>query len=316
MRISLAAAWAAFALAGCATHAPSPDAFEFAVIGDAPYSDFEEQRFLGMLGSLDGERLEFVVHVGDFKDGNNSPCTDALYAKRKAQFERSAHPLVYTPGDNDWTDCRRKSNGGADPLERLAKLREVFFAEPRALGGPGIAVNRDEDCALAGASGCECPALPENFAWQVRGVWFITLNIPGSNNNEGYDAASDREARCRNEANRKWLARALEAAAWPHILGLAVFIQANPWEKSRTGAYDRFLAQLSSGAVKLGKPVLFVHGDTHVYRFDRPFSDSGGNPVAKLARLESFGSPLVGWVRVTANPNDPMLFSVAVGGLW
>jgi hypothetical protein len=316
MRSSLAAAFAVVALAGCAIHAPSPDAFDFAVMGDAPYSDLEEQRFLGMLGSLDGERLAFIVHVGDFKAGGGSPCTDALYARRKLQFESSVHPFIYTPGDNDWTDCRRESNGSTDPVERLAKLREVFFAAPRALGRAGLAVNRDEGCVLAGATGCECPALPENLAWQVRGVWFVTLNIPGSNNNSGFDAASDREARCRNAANARWLAKAFEAAAWPHARGLAIFVQANPWETSRDGAYDAFLAQLASGAAKLGKPVLFVHGDTHTYRHDETVAGPDGKAIANLARLETYGSPLVGWVRVTADPGDPRLFSVATGGLW
>jgi hypothetical protein len=176
-------------------------------------------------------------------------------------------------------------------------------------------VHRDEGCVLEGGGGCECPALPENFAWQVGGVWFVTLNIPAGNN-EGHDAATGHESRCRNAANRKWLARAFEAAAWPHIKGLAVFIQANPWLASPTGAFDGFLAQLSSGAVTLGKPVLFVHGDTHTYRFDHPFTTPDGRTIANLARLETYGSPFVGWVRVTADPNDPMLFSVTTGGLW
>jgi hypothetical protein len=316
MRSSLAAAFAVVALAGCAIRAPSPDAFEFAVMGDAPYSDFEEQRFLAMLGSLDSERLAFIVHVGDFKAGGNSPCTDALFEKRKAQFDSSAHPLLFTPGDNEWTDCRRESNGSADPLERLAKLREVFFAGPRSLGRARLPVTRDEGCIPADAANCECAALPENLAWQVRGVWFVTLNIPGSNNNSGFDPASDREVRCRNAANGRWLAKAFEAAAWPHAKGLAVFIQANPWEKSNDGAYDGFLAELASGAAKLGKPVLLVHGDTHTYRFDDSVAGPDGKKIANLARLETFGSPMVGWVRVTADPNDPRLFSVATGGLW
>lgn len=316
MKSSFAAAFVAVALAGCAFHAPSPDAFDFAVMGDTPYSSLEEQRFLAMLASLDSERVDFIVHVGDFKAGSNSPCTDALYRKRKAQFESALRPFVVTPGDNEWTDCRRASNGSTDPLERLAKLREVFFAEPRALGGPGLAVHRDEACALAGTAGCDCPALPENLAWEMRGVWFVTLNLSGSNNNSGFDAASNREVRCRNAANRKWLATAFEAAAWPHARGLAIFIHANPLEPSQDGAYDAFLAQLTSGAVALGKPVLLVHGDTHTYRFDQPFHGTDGTVIANLARLETYGSPFVGWVRVTADSNDPRLFSVAGGGLW
>ncbi len=44
--------------------------------------------------------------------------------------------LVYTPGDNEWTDCHRSNNGKYDPLERLAALRNGFFLFPNVtLGG-------------------------------------------------------------------------------------------------------------------------------------------------------------------------------------
>jgi hypothetical protein len=56
--------------------------------------------------------------------------------------------------------------------------------------------------------------------------------------------------------------------------------------------------------------MLYVHGDTHAYTLDRPFRDSLGKPVENIVRLEVPGSPLVGWVRVTVDPNDPALFRV------
>ena len=59
---------------------------------------------------------------------------------------------------------------------------------------------------------------------------------------------------------------------------------------------------------RLGRPVLFVHGDTHTYRVDRPFRDEKGDRVPNLTRLEVYGSPQVGWVRVTVDPNDSDLF--------
>ena len=41
-----------------------------------------------------------------------------------------ADPLVYTPGDNEWTDCHRTSNGGYTPTERLDVIRTTFFPQP------------------------------------------------------------------------------------------------------------------------------------------------------------------------------------------
>ena len=63
----------ALLLAACAIGAPSPEAFFFGVMGDTPYNDREEAHFLKMMERMNAEPLAFVVHVGDFKAGGNSP---------------------------------------------------------------------------------------------------------------------------------------------------------------------------------------------------------------------------------------------------
>src|SRR2546423_6137133 len=114
-------------LGACAAPSPSPGGFTFGVMGDTPYDADEERIFLRMMRRIHGERLEFVVHVGDITSGHE-PCDDALLAKRRAQLDSSAHPLIYTPGDNEWTDCRRRECGSMNPLERLPFLRRLLFA--------------------------------------------------------------------------------------------------------------------------------------------------------------------------------------------
>src|SRR5438477_12191796 len=105
MRSGLWIAASALLVAQCAiVRPPGAEAFAFGVMGDTPYNEREETEFVRMLDGLEREKLAFVVHVGDFKAGGNSRCSDELFAKRKAQFDRSAHPFVYTPGDNDWID--------------------------------------------------------------------------------------------------------------------------------------------------------------------------------------------------------------------
>jgi len=298
------------ALAGCAAKAPHPEAFSFAVIGDAPYDAREERDFDAMLGAMGAEPLAFVIHVGDFKAGGNAPCTDALYADRKRRLDASPHALVLTPGDNDWTDCRRDSNGRSDPLARLAKLREVFFPDGWSLGRARIPLARQEGCAERGGVACRCPGLPENRLWTRAGVVFATAHVVGSNDNRGFDAASDAEQACRAAANRAWIESAFRLAETSRSRGVVIAIQANPWEASRDGVYDPLLAQLSAGARRLGRPLLLVHGDTHTYRFDQPLRDGLGKAVANAWRLESYGSPMVGWVRVSVDPHDERLFRV------
>ncbi len=285
-------------LAGaCAAPAPGPGSFEFAVLGDTPYSDAEEHEFIAMIGRIDAEPLAFAIHVGDFKGGGD--CSDALYARRRAQFDTFTHPLVYTPGDNEWTDCRRRNMGSMDPLERLARLRQVFFTDRFSLGAR-MPTDAQDACLAPPIAGCGCGAYPENRAWEHDGVRFVTLNVPGSDNNVGFDAASDAEAKCRDAANARWLERAVQAVAAPDARALVIAIQADPWN-TRKPVYRGLLAQVEAAAARLAKPVLFIHGDTHTYRVDRPFT-------APITRLETYGSPFVGWVKVTVDPRRPELF--------
>jgi len=100
-------------LNGCAAPAVSSESFSFAIIGDAPYKPREEAPFERMMERIDREDVAFTIHVGDIGAGR-STCTDAGYEKRFRQLDRSRHPLIYTPGDNEWVDCRGM---GFDVLE-------------------------------------------------------------------------------------------------------------------------------------------------------------------------------------------------------
>jgi hypothetical protein len=294
MASRLLAAALALCAAQCALRPSAPDAFAFAVMGDTPYSAAEEEHFTSMMKHVDAERVDFVVHVGDFKAGSRSPCSDALFLSRKAQFDASAHPFVYTPGDNDWVDCRRATNGAFDPIERLAKLREIFFGDAYSLGVERMATSFQ-------------PGLPENRIWERGGVVFATINVQGSNNNRGFDRANDLEAEARDQANLAWLAEA-EARA-TRAAGLAVFTQASLWDADAPTyfAYEKALVDI---AMRLGKPVLFVHGDTHRYRADTPFKDRNGTSVTNPSRLEVYGSPFVGWIKVDVDRARPDVFTI------
>jgi hypothetical protein len=300
----------ALALAGsllvaqCALHPPGAGRFSFGVMGDAPYNEREEPRFERMIERMGMEPLAFVVHLGDTK--GTGPCTDALYARRKTQFEKSAHPLIYTPGDNEWTDCRDPANGGYAPLERLAKLRAVYFADASSMGARRIATETQAQCLDGMPGACRCGPFPENRRWEHGDVVFVTLHVVGSENNRGYDPAGDREADCRDAANLAWLEAAGERSRAARAL--VVIAQANLWW-SREATHLRYREALAALAQSLHRPVLFIHGDSHIYRADTPFVDARGAPVSNPTRLETYGSPFVGWVRVTVDVSRPDVFS-------
>jgi hypothetical protein len=271
-------------------------AFNFAVMGDAPYNAEEEARFYALLESLNSRQdLAFVVHVGDFK-GGLSECADALFVERKQVFDASRHPFIYVPGDNEWSDCWRPSAGGYEPVERLQKLRALFFQGNESLGQRPLALKRQS-------------GFPENARWHYDGILFVTLNIPGGNNN--FHKGNEYEAR--NRANLAWLEEGFGQATDRGVAALVLFIHGNPGfegEWVNTG-YRDFVAALEQEVREFKKPVLLAHGDRHRFRVDQPLTDPmTGSRLMNFTRLETFGSPTVAWVRVNVDSRRQPLFLI------
>jgi len=294
-------AWAAHATAG-----------SFALIGDMPYGEAEIVPMRQIIDEISADdSIAFVVHDGDIKSGSEE-CDDARLLARRADFDGSRHPFILIPGDNEWTDCHRPNNGRYDPEERLARLRELFFAGDESLGRRRIRLIRQGELQPQFA------AWRENVRWEFEGVLMVGLNIPGSNNN-WKNRGDNREFNARLEANTAWLAAAFAHARSQRLRGVMVVLQANPDFEGEEAAkhaarpgfrdgYAEFRSQLAGEARAFGAPVLVVHGDTHSHRIDKPLKDAGGAPVANVTRLETFGSPGLGWVKVTIDADDPAVF--------
>ena len=103
--------------------------FAFALIGDVPYGASRETPFARLVAEINRDNdVDFAMHAGDIKAGSER-CDDALVVHRFDLYQAFQRAFVYTPGDNEWTDCHRVNNGQYDPLERLAFLRSVFFPQ-------------------------------------------------------------------------------------------------------------------------------------------------------------------------------------------
>jgi hypothetical protein len=202
--------------------APPATGFTFAVIGDLGYFPEEEPWVDHVLADLNRDTaLAFVVHVGDLSSPRYG-CTDQLRTRRLAQFRASAHPLIYTPGDNDWTDCHAPAVPGGDPMERLTKLRAVFFDGDQTIG--------QRTFALARQSASGDPAFAkyrENVRWDLGGVTFLTLHVTGSNNGLGRTPDGDAEYAERTQANLAWLRRGFEHARTSNSRAIMILQQAN-----------------------------------------------------------------------------------------
>ncbi len=306
----------------CATPAAPPAAAAnsplpaFALMGDMPYGEREIEPMRMIIAETGRDPdLAFVAFDGDLKGGSER-CDNARILARRADFEASRHPFIYIPGDNEWTDCHRSNNGGYSAEERLARLREWFFPTDDSLGQRKIKLTRQ------GALQAQYAAYRENVRWEFAGTLLVGINIPGSNNN-WLERGSNHEFNERLKANTAWLETNFRSAREKNLRAVMIIMQANPdFEgteaaklKSRPGWRDgfaEFKVQLVREAKAFGKPVVVVHGDTHSYQLNRPVKDEAGAAVANITRLETPGSPFLGWVRTTVDVNDPEVFQFSL----
>jgi predicted phosphodiesterase len=281
------------ALAGAET-------WRIAVMGDTPYSEREEAEFPRMLEAINEADVDLVAHIGDIKSGR-SRCDDALFENRKALFSASRAPFVFVPGDNEWADCDRITNGSYDSLERLNKLRSLFWSGSRSLGKRQLALEQQPG------------AYPEHARFRLGPVLFVTLNVPGSDNNWGMGDAPRPEFAARNPVVLSWVKEGVALARREKLSGIVFLMQANPDFKSFTRglphrAFRELLETLRGETLDFPGQVVLVHGDTHHHQINRPLRDTKGEPMERFTRVETYGYPFMGWVKIYIDPDSPGLF--------
>ena len=251
-----------------------PSSTSFAVIGDVPYGAEQIAAFPGWIDRInDQPGLDLAFHVGDIKNGS-SPCTDEYNAMIRAQFDRFHMPLLYTPGDNEWTDCHRPAAGSYHPLERLDALRATFFDEPgTTLGATPRKVASQADLTF-----------PENQSLRVRGIEMATLHVVGSNNDRapwsglGLTAATDQqlaEESTRMSAVLDLVDDTFARARRTNARAVAFFQQADMFDPSYQPTWDvsafrPLVQELVDEASSFEGEVFLFDGDSHVYNVDRP----------------------------------------------
>ncbi len=194
-----------------------------------------------------------------------------------------------------------------DPIERLAKVRTLFFANPaQSLGREKITLETQ-------SADARHAAYIENRRWERAGVVFATLHIVGSNNNLQRDQTAVNEYIARNAANLAWLQAAFAAAKERHASALVLAFQADPgWDldgfDDRRAGFSDTLNALRSQARAFGKPVLIIHGDRHRFVIDKPLRQNR-QLIPNVTRLMVFGDAEVHGVMITVDTDDPDVFS-------
>ena len=301
--------------------------FTFVAFGDMPYCQpgapdacpGEEGRVARLMGAINRAEPVFSIFVGDTKGGSEI-CTDERTLRAVSWMGLANAPLIYTPGDNEWTDCWQPRAGRFDQLERLALLRARFFPDAMSLGRRPMRLTRqaDTDPALA--------LYVENARWERDGVVFVTAHVPGSNNNKPTDpgetptivppAGAAAEYAARNAANIAWIGAAFARARESNAPALVIALQADLFYRQRCGrgwhtGYTDTIAAITDGARGFGKPVLLIHGDSHFFLDDRPVAG-----LPNLRRIMVPGDQDIRAVRIAvdttaAEPFSPTLIGEA-----
>jgi hypothetical protein len=303
-----------------------------AVFGDWPYGTIinTAPSFIAQVNA--DPDVELALHVGDIHSGSQA-CSDAYNLSIFNFFQQFNDPFVYTPGDNEWTDCQKtKEFSSGYPIDELTKLRALFFASPgHTLGGTSKSV-LSQGNAFDPAHP-EDAAYIENVIWEQASVLFVTLNIPGSNDDHlpwaapfSNPAAQADEIAKRDAANFRWLAKAFALATAHGDAGLVIGWQADMWDAAQVApggdglsAYDPYVSQLATASLAFGKPVLLFNGDSHLFEADHPLADPSSAmygyhpiaaPVPNLTRLTVDGSTnFHDWVKLVVDPTTPGVFS-------
>ena len=310
------------------------DKVTIAVFGDWPYGQILFDSASLLVNSINADRdVSLVIHVGDIHSGSQ-PCTSAginnyspptpattppiatsypdYNQKIFFQFQQIKPPVVYTPGDNEWTDCHKtKEFKSGNPLNELTAVRTVFFAQP----GRTLGVHSREVWSQAvyfDPAHPEDKQYVENMMWMDADTIFVTLNVPGSNNDtlpwtNGFEQqpAHDNEVAARNAANSRWLAAAFKQAQWLRAKAVVIALQADMWDLTALApggdglsAYTPFVQQIANLTTNFGKssPTGLVHHTQSVPNLTRITVQGSTNAPAE-------------WLKLTINTRRPGVFS-------
>ena len=283
-------------LAGCGN-----SELQFALIGDNPYGDDNVFKYEKLIEDINSSDVSWVIHLGDMKNGRSS-CSDEKFLSLYELNSKFHMPFVLTPGDNDWFDCRRESAGSWGRMNRLNKLREIFFQEDHPLE----AETQSETSVYS--------EFVENALWVQEDILFATVHLVGVSGREG---GLDLHGYIQDAAV-EWLQTIFKRAREKNVRAVFVATQADifpysvepDWLKLECPScnfirkyYEPFYEALKQELSNFDNQVLLAVGDTHIFRVDKPLYVKN-QMVTNFTRVEVFGSEQVHWVKVNLSESD------------
>jgi hypothetical protein len=302
----------------CAMGAAQSADFDFAVIGQVANAPNDTSNNVSnnapndispleqAITQSDSDNLAFVVANGFKRVGE--PCTDQLFQQRRDLLAGAKNGLILSLAGYDWSECKN-ANGHPAAIERLTRLRELFYADDFSLGASKIPLNRQSNAV-------KFRSYVENARWEVGSVLFASLNLPAQNNHYRMEAGRNSEFEDRLIANRDWLHRTFAQAKQKKMSAVVLVCDGDPLQKpgarhlfdsnSKRDGFTEIRQQLSTLAAKFPGKVLIVHN-----RFD----DHGPHSNA-IAWHGNVGELEVGaeWLKISVKAGVPTRFTTKLGG--
>lgn len=289
--------------------------FDFVALGDTAYNlPGDLPKYTTLIGKINQSKPAFSIHIGDTWGGVY--CSEKNHEWVKSWFDKYDHPVLYTPGDNEWTDCRKQTLLDAykkmlsktaskeelmllrqsqsfdsafkgaeyeDSLASLKLIREIFFSESFSLGQNKIPVTQQSKVS-------DYKDMAENLRWKKDSVVFATVSVPGSEMNFAINSLERAtEAISRNKADVAWIKETFESARSQNAKAVVIALHASMFFEGDGGSFSNKLLRGGKGgpyywiarairdeAEIFGRPVLLINGDFHELIIDRPYTVSRG----------------------------------------
>ena len=276
---------------------------DFAVIGNLWQRGSGEERLEAALRQTRSQSLSFVLANG-IKSAAE-PCSDSIYQARRDLLDQARRPLVMLPVASDWGDCV-DSEGRHAALERLNRLRELFYPSSTSLGRRKLNMARL-------STTLKFRGYPENAHWTVGGVVYATVNLPANNNHYRPEAGRNSEYEDRMVATRFWLKRVFSQARRSGAVAVVLFSEGDLGAQRQRSGGAGILRQRPNQQDGFAEPRKMVQAQVEDFKGKVLLVDCAppaGRPAISWKGLLGHISVGASVVRLGVRPGSENLFTV------
>jgi hypothetical protein len=281
---------------------PKTREFSFGVIGHTLGNDTGDADLKRAIMEANQSDAAFALATGI--KSYAEACSDRLYSERRAMMETSERPLLLLLAGSDWTDCR-SSDGRSSAIERLNRIRELYYSDNESLGMKHITVSRQSAIP-------KFRSYAENMHWERDRVLFATINLPAKNNHFRMEAGRNSEYEDRMVANRAWLQRLFTWAKRRKLEAIVLVSDGRIGAHVEQGFFSR-LATKKDGFTETRRIVrgLAEKFPGKVLLIDSQKSENGKPPSIEWSGNIGHVGMAAEWAEIRVAPGSATMFTLA-----